>query len=322
VTFATHARQAFTRLSRSLVSGGSLRDLWSYSQTMLVWLLCLFLITGVDTALVGKFDFQAVGVYGACAGATLTIAGVQQALFSPLLQVAAGHSGAGSPHLLPSLLSRATRISSLLMLCMVMPVLIFTGPLLAFWLGPTQAQGGETVLRLMLVGHFLRLVWTPYALLLLGTLKHREIMLMPIVEAVLNVAVAIAAGSRHGAVGVSMGVVAGALAGQLVTIFVSMRRTREITPRRASLITQAVIRPVACFAPAILAAALASGLPGAVGSKLGLGALLASAGLAWRWGLLAEDRTQVLHLVGSLATRIGWRSRQSGPRKSSKKEAD
>ena len=305
VTSITHVRHEFAVLRRSLVARASLRDLWSYSQTMLVWLICLFLINGVDTALVGKFEFQVVGLYGACAGATLTVAGIQQAIFGPLLQVAASHAGAGSPQLLPGLLSRTTRISTLVMLCLVMPVLVFAAPMLGAWLGPAQAHGGETVLRIMLTGHFLRLIWTPYSLVLLGTLKHREVMLMPIVEAIVNVVVAVAAGRVYGAVGVSMGVLVGALAGNMVTVLVSMRRTTELAPNRWILIRHGILRPAACFLPAIAAAVVASTSADEVGLKVGLGALLASAVVAWRWGLSGEERDYVRRLLGAAATRVG-----------------
>jgi O-antigen/teichoic acid export membrane protein len=74
------------------------RQIWAYCGALIVWTVAMLCINGVDTAIVGRLDFAAVGVYSACFGPILLIAGVQQALFSPLLQFGAARASQLSDH--------------------------------------------------------------------------------------------------------------------------------------------------------------------------------------------------------------------------------
>jgi O-antigen/teichoic acid export membrane protein len=283
----------------------SFRQIWAYCGALLVWTVAMLCINGLDTAIVGRVDFPAVGVYSACFGPVLLIAGVQQALFSPLLQFGAAQL---ADHSLPPLLLRATKLSTLLLLSLSVPLLLSGKDLLSWWLGPKYTEAALTIFRLLLIGNTVRLLATPYSMLLLATLKHKRALLAPIVEASTNVAVAITAGLRFGAVGVACGVVAGAFIGQFMIIYVNVPRTTEVVGDFGTLLRKGVALPVACALPALLVAATIDRLPALLHWPIALGALIGSAMLAWKVALAADERALIRSGWSFLQQRAGQRS--------------
>jgi O-antigen/teichoic acid export membrane protein len=271
----------------------SFRQIWAYCGALIVWTVAMLLVNGFDTAIVARLDFPAVGVYGACFGPILLIAGVQQALFSPLLQFGAARASQLSDHSLPPLLLRSTKLSTLLLLSLSVPLLLFGRDLLGWWLGPKYSDPAFTIFRLLLIGNTVRLLATPYSMLLLATLKHKRVLLAPIVEASTNVAVAIAAGLRFGAVGVACGVVAGAFIGQFMIIYVNVPRTAEVVGDLGTLLRRGVALPVACALPALLVAAAIDRLHASIHWPIAVAALIASAVLAWKVSLAADERVLI-----------------------------
>jgi O-antigen/teichoic acid export membrane protein len=287
----------------------SFRQIWAYCGALIIWTVAMLCINGVDTAIVGRLDFPAVGVYSVCFGPILLIAGVQQALFSPLLQFGAARASQLSDHSLPPLLLRSTKLSTLLLLSLSVPLLLFGRDLLGWWLGPKYSDRAFTIFRLLLIGNTVRLLATPYSMLLLATLKHRRALLAPIVEASVNLVVAIAAGLRFGAVGVACGVAAGAFIGQFMIVYVNAPRTPEVVGDLGTLLRKGVALPVACALPALLVAAAAiDRLPALIHWPISVAALIASALLAWKVSLAAEERVLIRSGWSLLQRHTGRRS--------------
>jgi O-antigen/teichoic acid export membrane protein len=287
----------------------SFRQIWAYCGTLIVWTVASLLINGFDTAIVGRVDFPAVGVYSACFGPILLIAGAQQALFSPLLQFGAARASQLSDHSLPPLLLRSTKLSTLLLMSLSVPLLLFGRDLLGWWLGPKYSDSAFTIFRLLLIGNTVRLLAIPYSMLLLATLKHKRVLLAPIAEASTNVVVGIAAGLRFGAIGVACGVVAGALIGQLMIIYVNAPRTAEVVGDLRTLLRKGVALPVACALPALLVAAAAiDRLPALIHWSITVVALIASAVLAWKVSLAEDERVLIRSGWSTLQRRAGRRS--------------
>jgi O-antigen/teichoic acid export membrane protein len=305
----TNQRLDAAEISPRRVHWWSFRQIWAYCGTLIVWTTASLLINGFDTAIVGRVDFPAVGVYSACFGPILLIAGVQQALFSPLLQFGAARASRLSDHSLPPLLLRATKLSTLLLLSLSVPLLLSGRGLLGWWLGPKYSDPAFTIFRLLLIGNTVRLLATPYSMLLLATLKHKRALLAPIAEASTNVVVAIAAGLRFGAVGVACGVVAGAFIGQFTLTCVTAPRTAEVVGDLGTLLRKGVALPLACALPALLVAAVAiDRLPALIHWPIAVAALIASAMLAWKVSLAADERALIRSGWSRLQNYAGMRS--------------
>jgi O-antigen/teichoic acid export membrane protein len=291
-------RLAIVDISFSIVTRAAFQALAGYCGTFVVWMLSMFLINGIDVVIVGRLNFTASGVYGACYGPILMIAGIQQALFGPLLQFGAAHSVHRTTEQMQQLLIRATRLSTVLLLCMSVPLIIFSRELMELWLGRAYAAQGSLILRPMLIGHVIRLLGTPYALLLLATLQHKRVVLTPVIEGITNVAVAVWAGLRFGAVGVAYGVVVGAFVSQLLSYLINMPKTTELVGDREKLLGRGIGLPLLCFAPAILLAILVcfDALPH-VPSFISVLILVFCAVLSWKWALEPDERCMLVDIM-------------------------
>ncbi len=226
-----------------------IRETLSYCGSTMIWTVAMLLISGLDVAIVGRVDFRHVAVYAACVTPITILGGTQNALFGPMLQVGARYFAQGLTDKLTELLERAMRISVLITLAYVIPLFALSHRILLAWLGGWYADEGTAILRLLLAGHALRLVATPYATLLLATGQHRRARIPPIVESGTNVAAAILLGIKFGAVGVACGVIVGAIFGQLMNLFYNFPRTPEIVGDPKRLLRRTLLIPMACFFP-------------------------------------------------------------------------
>jgi len=297
----TNRRLDIVNISFHRARWSSFSRIWEYCGTLIVWSAAMFFINGFDVAILGRLDFPAAGVYSVCFGPILLIAGVQHALFSPLLQFAAALSSRSAEKSLPAILLRSTKLSTLLLLSVSIPLLLFSRSLLGWWLGPKFTDQALTIFALLLVGNTVRLFATPYALLLLATLKHNRVILAPIVEAVSNVVVAIAAGLRFGAVGVALGVVAGAFIGQLMIVYVNAPRTMELIGNLRVLMWRGIAQPVACALPALAVALTDNGRTSKVtGTMMNAAALLVCGALAWRFSIGTEEKSIIVGAISRI----------------------
>jgi len=294
-------RLAIVDISFKFVTRAALRELWTYCGTIVVWMLAMFLIMGFDTAIVGRVEFSAVGVYGACIAPALLISGVQQAIFGPLLQYGAAQSAQTSSGNLPALLTRAMRLSTLLLLSLSLPLLIFSREILGWWLGSQYADLSSMIFRPLLIGNVVRLVATPYTLLLLATLKHRQVLFTPLIEGVANFTVSVIAGLRFGAVGVAYGVVVGAFVGQLMNYFINFPQTTELVGDRRKLLWKGVVNPLLCAVP-VLPVMLVGPFNSHTALRVTMSfvALAISGLLVWRLTLENDEKA----LIGGFALKI------------------
>jgi hypothetical protein len=107
---------------------------------------------------------------------------------------------------------------------------------------------------------------------------------------------------------VACGVVAGAFIGQFMIIYVNVPRTAEVVGDLGMLLRKGVALPVACALPALLVAAAIDRLPGLIHWPIAIAALIASAVLAWKVSLAADERALI---------RSGWSQLQRRARRRS-----
>jgi len=246
-------RYAHLQIAPSHFKGSMAREALSYCSTTMIWSAAMLLISGLDVAIVGRLDFRHVAVYAACVAPITILAGAQNAMFSPMLQVGARKLAQGATLKLGDLLERTTRISMLFNLAYAFPLFVFSHEVLAIWLGDKYAEQGTLILRLLLVGNAIRLVATPYANLLLATGRHHRARIAPIAESTANFTAAVLLGLRYGAVGVAAGVIFGSVVGQMLNYLYNFPRTEELVGNRNKLVRKAIGVPLACCSPLVLA---------------------------------------------------------------------
>jgi O-antigen/teichoic acid export membrane protein len=276
-----------------------LRELGAYCSSMTVWSVSMLMVTGLDTAIVGRVDFPAAAGYAACVGLTTFVGGVQSALFSPILQVAAALHARQASEELGALLIRSTRWCAVILLAVAAPLLLFNHEILRLWLGQRYAGQLAEVLAMLVLGTVLRMIATPYALFLLATAQHRRVYLSPLLEGATNLSVSIIAGMKYGVIGVACGTFVGGVVGQLANYFFNLPRTRHIEVDRQELLQKAIIPPLASFLPILTSWVICANWGDAT-YLFRLGGIALFAIFSWSFVVDHVDRTHLAQIFSKI----------------------
>jgi O-antigen/teichoic acid export membrane protein len=296
--WAACRRIAGARVHFRIPDGRSLKEVWSYCGTMLVWQISMLMITGLDVIIVGRVDFPALPAYTVSLVPVALLTGAMPALFSPLLQVGASYAARGQELLLGPLLARSTRLATIVLAGAAAMLLLFDRELFTAWLGADLAAKALPILVLVVVGHALRQIAFPYTTLLLSTNQHRQLVMSPIVEGLANVLVAVVAGRAFGAVGVASAVVFGSAVGQLLNYSYNLPRTHDTSFDRRGLVVRSVLLPLLCFVPVLLWAPLSGlGLAEPLSAAVRIALLLIAYGLVWHYAVHHEEKQAVVTLI-------------------------
>lgn len=288
------------------VDVGTVRLLLSTGGLIALWSIGGLLVNGLDTVIVGHFDFGAVGAFAVATTAVNFLLLFLNSLFSPLMPAAAGLHGPDAPERLRGLTLRGTRYSTLLIVGLGSVLCVLAHPLLAVWVGPAYADTGAPLLRLLVLGHSVRQLAYVYSLVVVARGQQRPATVATMSEALVNVAVSVALAQSLGAAGVAIGTIVGAAVSVVLHLTVSMRFTRDAIPiTRAEFLARGIALPALTAAPLLLLVPSFDGATMVPANPLAL--LLAFAGLvtaALRIGLHREERQRILAL--------GRRLRRSG----------
>jgi O-antigen/teichoic acid export membrane protein len=296
------------RVQPRAMSRRAAREILAYCASLSIWSFATLLVQGVDTTVVGFFDFAAVGYYTVAASFITVILGMQNALFSALIPEAAILSARGDDARLGGLLTKATRYGMFALLATGLPLLVAARPILSLWVGPTYANGAAPLLQVLVVANVVRLSAVPYAMLLIGTGQQRLVTVTPLVEGFTNLIASVVGAYYLGALGVALGTLVGAVVATLCNVLYNMPRTRAIALDIPGYLRQGLGRPAMCALPALLfgvAGPLGAYDNPAVWAPTAVLALAASALCFWQVGLLPEERTRVRGLVGPRLSMVG-----------------
>jgi O-antigen/teichoic acid export membrane protein len=292
-------RISFTPFQFDRIAG---RQLAEYCGVLSIWTLGNIFISGLDTAIVARYDFAHTAFYAVAGSATnfmLMLVGNLMSPLLPALSTAQLHRG---PEEMGRLVIKTTRYGALLLCALGAPIVVGAYPLLTAWVGRDYAAKGALFLRLLIVGNVIRQLAGPYTLTLIAMGKQRLATASPMAEALVNLIASVVLAKRMGAVGVALGTVIGALVGFVLHILLSMSLTWPVAriPRSKFLI-EGLLRPMLCLAPLILLMPRWRGdvllpLP-----PLWLGlAMLACVGIAWIVAVNAEERATALAFLHRL----------------------
>jgi O-antigen/teichoic acid export membrane protein len=230
------------------------RRLLEYCGILSIWTMGSLLISGLDTVIVGRYDFHRTGFYGVAASATSFMLLIVGSALGPLMPAISSVQGQRTPAQLGDMLVRATRYCALLLLTLGLPLLVGAYPLLRLWLGPVYAAGAERILAVLVAANMIRQLGYPYALMVVATGSQRRATLSPVLEGVVNLAASLLLVRRMGAIGVAWGTLVGAVVGIAAHAFISMPRTRSVVaPSRRRMLRQGLLRPALCLLPTLIA---------------------------------------------------------------------
>jgi O-antigen/teichoic acid export membrane protein len=245
----TARRMPSLRRLKPRLDKGLLAELLRFSGSLAVWNFGMLLISGLDLTIVGHFQFAAVGYYAVAGSAIALMAGLNNSILGAFLAPQAALHARGEYARLAALLTRTTRINSLLNFFVVLIALLFAHPLLRFWVGETYAIRALPVLLILTIAQAVRFVGAPYCMMLISTGEQSKGIWSGVAEAITNLIASLWLGYSMGYVGVAWGTLIGAVAGIIALIVYTVPRTQQIPVSRWRLMESALLRPMLCLLP-------------------------------------------------------------------------
>lgn len=281
-----------------------------YGSVLSLWSVAGLLVSGLDIVIVGHYDYKNTGFYAVASSVTNFMLTIIGSIFGPLLPAVSSLQAGSTPGRIGDLMVRVTRYCTVL-LCLFGSALLFSAyPLLSVWVGHNYAVRSALYLEILVLGNVVKQLTYPYALVVVATGRQHLATIAAITEAVVNVGVSILLVQRIGAVGVAIGTLVGGFVNLGMHLAVSMHYTQStITIRRSRYALQALLRPLLSLAPSLLLYPFwqrFNMLP-ANPALLALWGSLTVA-IAWRIGLTAEDRRELINASSRL---LYWRVQQT-----------
>lgn len=281
------------QLARKYIAWQEVRELTGYCLSLTAWALGMLLVSGLDTAVVGYFDYKAVAYYATAAGLIAFLNGIQSAVFTAMMPVVAALDARNQKAALAQLLITSTRYGMFILLFVGLILFIFAHEVIEFWVGVDYAVHGYRILQVLVVANIIRSSLIPYSILLVGTGQQRLLILSPFAEGFSNLVVSIIAGYFLGAIGVAIGTLFGVIVLWCFCLFYNMPRTDRVPFVRSTYLSEATLQPLACaLIPLMLLLPFKYEMRLASISMLLLG-LVPMCILIWKTGLTAFERQKL-----------------------------
>ena len=231
----------------------SASQLIKYGSILSVWTLATLMVSGLDTLIIGHYDYKDTGFYAIASSVTNFFLLLVSSLFGPLLPAISSMQAGTTPSRMAELCVRTTRYCSLLLCLLGMPLFFGAYPLLSLWVGRPYAASSALYLEVLVVGNILRQFAYPYVIAVVATGNQRLATIAAIAEASVNLGLSIFLVQKMGAIGVAIGTLVGAVINVSLHLGVSMDFTRStILINRSRWVVQGVLRPLLVATPSLL----------------------------------------------------------------------
>ena len=271
-------------------------NFFDYCLSLSIWSFAMLLVSGLDVALVGYFDFEKVAYYSVAATLIVFLCGVQNALFNAMIPSTAVMQARGNSAQLGQLVITATRYGSFILLLMGLPLILAAkGLLTTLWVGPKYAVEGTNSASANRSEH--RSV--DRCTLRDGPNRDRTTTACNDKSSSgrnSNLIASVIGGLFLGAIGVALGTLVGGIVGVLGNFVYNMPRTIGINLRFVDYLRDGLLRPAVCALPVITFGSILgwSHWFSRLSSALGIVAtLLVTAYLVWHWGLTGSERAKL-----------------------------
>jgi O-antigen/teichoic acid export membrane protein len=287
----------------------SASQLFKYGSVLSVWTLATLMVSGLDTLIIGHYDYKNTGFYAVASSVTNFLLLLVSSMFGPLLPAISSMQAGTTPSRMGELCVRTTRYCSLLLCLLGMPLFFGAYPLLSLWVGRPYAAQSALYLEVLVVGNIIRQFAYPYVIAVVATGNQRLATIAAIAEASVNLGLSIFLVQKMGAIGVAIGTLVGAVVNASLHLMVSMDFTRgAILINRWRLVVQGVLRPLLSAAPSLLLYPFWRRLNMLPANPVTLAIwLIATGAVVWWVVLTREDRRELgAVLLRLLYWRVEW----------------
>jgi O-antigen/teichoic acid export membrane protein len=293
--------------SIELIDRNSVVQLAKFGITLSVWTVAILFISGLDTIIVGHYDYNNTGYYGVATTVTNFMLLVVASLFGPLGPAISAMQSTRTSSQIGKIVVRMTRLSTLLLCLLGLPIILGAYPLLSLWVGHDYAIRSAYFLQILVIGNAIRQLGYPYAVIVIATGKQYQATIAAVAEAFVNLTASIYLVQRIGAIGVAIGTLVGALVSIAVHFAVSMKLTRSaVSVPRRDFVFEGILRPLTCVVPSLLLFPFWSGPTVIVFSPyLVVAWAITTLTIAWFVGLTPAERRNLRERSFQL---VYWRS--------------
>ncbi len=191
----------------------SATQLAKYGSVISIWSLAMFFVSGLDTVIVGHYQYKDTGFYAIATGAANFMLTVVASVFGPLVPAVSSMQSGSTPGRIGDLCTKIARYCTLLLCLLGLPLVFGAYPLLSLWVGKKYATQSALYLEVLSI-------WLV---------------------------------QRIGAVGVAIGTLVGAFVSVGLHLLVSMPLTQStIRLQRSRFLMQGMLRPLLIIAPSLL----------------------------------------------------------------------
>jgi O-antigen/teichoic acid export membrane protein len=288
----------------------SATQLAKYGSVLSIWSLAMFFVSGLDTVIVGHYQYKDTGFYAVASGAANFMLTVIASVFGPLVPAVSSMQSGSTPSRIGDLCTKIARYCTLLLCLLGLPLVFGAYPLLSLWVGKKYATQSALYLEVLVLGNVVRQLVLPYILIVVATGKQHLATIAAISEACVNIVLSIWLVQRIGAVGVAIGTLVGAFVSVGLHLLVSMPLTQSaIRLRRSRFLMQGVLRPLLIIAPSLLLYPFWRRLNMLPAEPAVLAIwIVVTVAMAWWVVLTVEDRRE---LGGTLLRAFSWRTERT-----------
>jgi O-antigen/teichoic acid export membrane protein len=224
-------------------------EISGYCLSLTVWTIGMLLVSGMDTVVVGYFDYQSVVYYSLAASLTNFLLSIHTAIFGVIMPQAAAIGATKDREALGDLLVSTTRYGAIILIMTSLPLVFGARWFLTLWIGDSYADKTTLILQIMVIANCIRYIGAPYANIALAVGAQKQIFLSPVAEALVNITISVILTAYYGVIGVVIGTLCGAFVSVGIHYGYSLNRTTQIKVKDRKLLIYAVTRPMLSVVP-------------------------------------------------------------------------
>ena len=238
------------RISIDGISKAAGVEITNYCLSLTVWTMGILLVSGMDTVIVGYFDYQSVTYYSLAASLTNFLLSIHTAIFGAVMPQAAVIGANKDREALGDLLVSTTRYGAIILIMTSLPLVFGARWFLTLWIGDSYAEKTTLILQIMVIANCIRYIGAPYANIALAVGAQKQIFLAPVAEALVNITISLILTAHYGVIGVVIGTLCGAFVTVATHYGYSLNQTTQIKVKDRKLLIYAVARPILSVVPA------------------------------------------------------------------------
>ena len=214
-------------ISPLLLSLKYFTEVRDYCFGLSIWMLGIIMATGIDTIVLGLFEYKSIVYYNVANIFITVIIGIQNNTISVIMPMTAAVGSQNDPTRVGKILISATRYSTIILILTSAPVVMCGKWFISIWLGKGYVENVVPLLQLLLVANFLRQLSVPYYFVIASLAKQNLIASTILTEGIINCVTSILLVNIVGGVGVAIGTNIGAVLGLGLNFIYNIPRTQS-----------------------------------------------------------------------------------------------